>query len=639
ATDIYNQVIGQSNITMGATVGILLVIPSIISFLVDKKISKSVVSVDSSAKDYIIGKNKIRDSILGGITYLTSILILILVIAVIAAAFIKQWPYDLSFTFKWFKVSPIGISTLNIFINTIFVALISSVLGTIIAILAAYVTERGTGFEKIRKALDWFGILPLAIPGLVIGVSYLLFFNQSSNPLRVLYGTFVIMIFANIIHFFSMPYMTIKGSMKKIDKEYENVSETMGIPWYAVFDRVILPLSKQAVLESFQYYFLNSMVTISALVFLYTTRTNVAAVEMVSTYDEGYLSSTAAIAVLILLINIIVKYGITFYNKRKDISERDKEMEVYKILQVIQENEEISQRGIAAHSGISLGKVNYIMRDAIKKEYIKKEKCGNKIKYCITDKGFEVIKENIETLKEDVILISRDSDKKVKNAVILAAGFQKEFEYTPAGLKVIGGSVIQNAVSKLKRNGIENIYIVTGYGEEKIKADLKDEKNITFISSKNFKETGSMTSLALIDEYIDDDFILLEGDILFEERALIELLNSNKRECIVLTETSGSGDEEFVQSKHGYIFKLGKDIHQFNRVDGELVGISKISYKLYQLMMREYKENMNPLLNYEYILLDVSKDFKVFCLKLEGLDWGEIDNLEQYNLVKDKIFK
>lgn len=75
------------------------------------------------------------------------------------------------------------------------------------------------------------------------------------NPLKFIYGTFAIMIFANIIHFFSMPYMTIKGILKKIDSEYENMSEAMGVLWYKVFDSVILPLSKSAIIESFQYYF------------------------------------------------------------------------------------------------------------------------------------------------------------------------------------------------------------------------------------------------------------------------------------------------------------------------------------------------------------------------------------------------
>lgn len=166
---------------------------------------------------------------------------------------------------------------------------------------------------------------------------------------------------------------------------------------------------------------------------------------------------------------------------------------------------------------------------------------------------------------------------------------------------------------------------------------LKDEKDIIYVVNDNYNTTASMESLALASKYIKEDFILIEGDLFFEDKALKELLDSEKRDCILLTKRSKSGDEEFVQLKNNYLFKLGKDIHQFNRVDGELVGIIKVSYNLLDLMMKEYKENMNSLLNYEYILLDVSRNFKVSCLKIEDLIWGEIDNITQYERVK-KIF-
>ena len=210
ATDIYKQVIGQSNITMGATVGILLIIPSIISFLVDRRVGKSVTAIDSAAKDYVIKENKLRDRLISFFVYLICTVIVIIFMTVIMAAFVEQWPYNLNITTKWFNVSTVGTTPLKIFANTLFVSIISAVLGTIIAILAAYITERGIGFERLRKFIDWMSITPLAIPGLVIGLSYLLFFNKSINPMKFIYGTFIILIFANIIHFFIMPYMTIK---------------------------------------------------------------------------------------------------------------------------------------------------------------------------------------------------------------------------------------------------------------------------------------------------------------------------------------------------------------------------------------------------------------------------------------------
>ncbi|GEM_PF-1473634 len=401
---------------------------------------------------------------------------------------------------------------------------ISAILGTIVAILTAYVTQRGTGFNRMRKFLDWIGI-----------------------------------------------------------------------------------------------------------VFLYTTKTKVAAVEMVATYDEGYIASTAAIAVMILITNLIVKYGIEFYEAKDRNDKKEKDMDIYRTIQAINEEDGLSQRKLAGRVGVSLGKMNSIIKECIKNQWISKTEINKIVKYEVTEKGFELLRQNIGSIKEDRILISKDSKRNIKTAVILAAGERDDFEVSPAGLYIDENTtVIEEAIRKLKFNGIEKIIVVAGYGKDKIKEILKDKEGIIVVESDNYKESGSMGSLALASKHIDDDFILLEGDLLFENKALHVLIESIKGECILLTDISGSGDEEFVQLKSQCLFKLGKDIHQFNRVDGELVGIIKISYKLLELMMKEYKDNINPLLNYEYILLDVARDFKVSCLKIDNLIWSEIDNKEQY---------
>ena len=318
STDVYKQVIGQSNITMGATVGILLIIPSIISFIVDLKASKKEISLDSKATDFRIRESNSRDIMLSIICYAVSLVIMLMIVAVFLAAFTKQWPYNLSFTLEWFNLSSSGISIWSIYFNTVFVAIMSAIIGTIISLLIAYVTQRFTGFSKARKVLDLLTMIPLAIPGLLVGLSYLLFFNKATNPLNFIYGSFIILVLANVIHFMSVPYITMKGRMKKIESEYESVGETLGASWTTIFGDVILPLSKYSILESFSYMFLNSMMTISAIVFLYAPKTKVAAVEMLAKYDEGFLASTAAIAILILVTNVVVKYGIEYFINKKE---------------------------------------------------------------------------------------------------------------------------------------------------------------------------------------------------------------------------------------------------------------------------------------------------------------------------------
>lgn len=308
ATDVFKQVIGQQNVTLGATIGMLLIIPSIIAFAADRVISKRNIGVDSKARPYIIKENKVRDLIFTIFNIITAAVISVLFITIIFAAFVKRWPYDLSFTLQWFKIKTLGKSVIEIYRDTIFVALISAILGTIITIISSYSSERVKEFKFLRGGVKLLSLLPLALPGLVVGLSFVLHFNNKSNPLSFIYGTFGILILANMLHFYSVPFLTLTGNMQQLDREYENLSESLGIPWYNVFVKVIIPMSKVAIVESFSYLFINSMMTVSAVTFLYTTKTKVASVEMIDRYDAGDVSTAAAIAVLTILTNIVFKY-------------------------------------------------------------------------------------------------------------------------------------------------------------------------------------------------------------------------------------------------------------------------------------------------------------------------------------------
>lgn len=316
STDIYKYVIGQQNIAMGATVGMLLIIPSVMVFVVDQIINRRSSSIDSKAKNYVIQENKVRDLISLVCNVLISMIIIIIFITVFFASFVKNWPYDLSLTLKWYNINTFGVSALEIYKNTILVSIMTALLGTLIVFLTAYMTERSNIFKKVRKGLYFLSTLPLSLPGLVIGLSFVLFFNSKDNVLNFIYGTFAILVIANIVHFFSVPFLSITSNMKKIDKEYESVSEALGVPWYKVLINVIIPMSVPALLESFSYYFVNSMMTISAVVFLYTSKTRIASVEMVNRYDNGDVATATAVAVMIILTNIIFKI---IFNKAVEI--------------------------------------------------------------------------------------------------------------------------------------------------------------------------------------------------------------------------------------------------------------------------------------------------------------------------------
>ncbi|MGL5122751.1 MAG: putative 2-aminoethylphosphonate ABC transporter permease subunit [Fusobacteriaceae bacterium] len=311
ATDVYKQVIGQQNMGIGSAVGILLIIPAFLAFLVDMIFQKKGIKISSKATNYKIRKNIYRDIVCNFFNYSVTCVILIFFTVVVLASLVKTWPYDMSLNFDAFNFTVMGENIWKIFGNSILVGILTAFLGTILCFFIAYFIEREKEFIVIRKIGYFLSVLPNAIPGLTIGLAYIFFFNSPVNPINFLYGSFGILIIANIIHFFTTPFLSITAALKKLDREYETISSLMGVPWYKTVFKVIIPLSLDSILESFSYYFVNSMITISAVVFLYTTNTRVASVMMISKTDSGETRTASAIAVMIICVNIIFKLIMT----------------------------------------------------------------------------------------------------------------------------------------------------------------------------------------------------------------------------------------------------------------------------------------------------------------------------------------
>lgn len=313
-------------------------------------------------------------------------------------------------------------------------------------------------------------------------------------------------------------------------------------------------------------------------------------------------------------------------------------MDKFNVLKLILEDSCISQRKISELLNISLGKVNSILKESIQNREIDIIKNGNKVIYRITDLGKACLEENLKNIKENQLEIDIDKVNVVTEAVILAAGKRKDFDIPVATLNLEDTTIIQRNIKILRDNGIRKIVVIAGYNKEMLYNLLKEEKDVILVDNDRYSWTGNMQSLALAKNIIENDFILIEGDLIFEESVISKLISNDKRNTIIITNESGSGDEGFVQLKDGYLFKLAKDIHQFNRIDGEMIGISKISINLFKLMLQEFESNVNPYLNYDYMLLDVSRDYKVPCLKIDDLTWGEIDTKDQYGKVVNNIY-
>ncbi|WP_315081672.1 NTP transferase domain-containing protein [uncultured Clostridium sp.] len=308
------------------------------------------------------------------------------------------------------------------------------------------------------------------------------------------------------------------------------------------------------------------------------------------------------------------------------------------ILKILNNNFNINQRDLSKRTNISLGKVNSILKEFTLDGTIERIINNRGILYRVTEKGMKILEENLASAKNTRLKIHEEDNESVKEAVILAAGRARDFGKPVGMLEIEDFKLIDRTLNILKENGINKITIITGYESVCYEEYFKNNKNINLVKSDKYKWTGTMYSLSLAREYVKDDFLLIENDLIFEKRAIKELIESKSRDCILLTNESGSGDEAFVEIRDNHLFKMSKDIHQFNRIDGEMIGITKISHKLYQMMLEEFKDNINPYLNYEYVLLDVARNYNISFVKIDDLAWGDADTKKEYENILNHLY-
>jgi iron(III) transport system permease protein len=180
-------------------------------------------------------------------------------------------------------------------------------LGTLLTFGGAYIVERCRSLAS--GPLYLLSILPVSIPGMVLGLAYIFAFNQPDSILNRLYGTTAILVISNVIHYFTVGFLTAATSIKQMDAEFENVSASLGVPFYRTFWRVTVPIALPSILAISMYFFLNAMVTLSAVVFLVAPGTELAAVSVLLMDDAGDTAQAAAMSVLIVLIGIAVRSG------------------------------------------------------------------------------------------------------------------------------------------------------------------------------------------------------------------------------------------------------------------------------------------------------------------------------------------
>ncbi len=313
ATDIYKQVIGRHDFQMGAVVGMILLIPAIISFGADRYVQKKQsAQFSSKAVPYQPRPEKIRDLFFTGFCATIALLLLIILGVAATASLVTFWPYNLTLSLAHYNFDMMDGGGWSSFYNSLKMAGATALFGTIIIFSGAYLVEKSRGFHRFRTFIQLLAMTPMAIPGLVLGLAYVFFFNNPANPLHILYQTMAILVICTISHFYTVSHLTAVTALKQMDAEFESVSASLKVPFHKTFFHVSVPVAMPAILDIAMYLFLNAMTTVSAVVFLYSPDTSLASLAVLNMDDAGDIAPAAAMGMMIVSISILVRivYGL-----------------------------------------------------------------------------------------------------------------------------------------------------------------------------------------------------------------------------------------------------------------------------------------------------------------------------------------
>lgn len=300
---MYQDVIGMLDFGKGSVIGMILLIPALIACILDM-MNRDKGNSAFVGKPYVIKDNAARDRVAKGIILIMVIMIFLPIGSFSVLGFIKSYPIDMSLSFAN-VIQATRMGALRYLKNSLIISISVAFLGTAMALFNAYMTARNR--TRLSYILHLFSITSLAIPGIVLGLSYVMFFKKS-----LIYGTFAMLFLVNSMHFFASPYLMAYNSFGKINENLEDVGDAMGIGKWSIVRDVLLPQSKGTILEMMSYFFVNSMMTISAVSFLANVNTKPIALMITQFEGQMQLECAAFVSLLILIVNVAMKAIVHF---------------------------------------------------------------------------------------------------------------------------------------------------------------------------------------------------------------------------------------------------------------------------------------------------------------------------------------
>lgn len=322
ASVLYRQMLGSvPDFGKGSVVAIIMLVPSVVSIIILTYLERYNIRYNR-VSSVELKKSYVRDTVCSILSVLFCVCVVSIFAVIFVIPFVQDWPYKTSFSIVHFKTALLNEGLSEVYKNSIIVAILTAVIGTAMAYAAALVTARSNAAAKSKKVIDYIAMVTNTIPGMVLGLAFLFTFSGT-----FLQGTFAIIIICNIIHYFSTPYLMIKGSLEKMNASWETTAMLMGDNWIKTIFRVVTPNAASTLIEVFGYYFVNAMVTISAVIFIAGARTMVLTTKIKELQYYNKFNEVFVLSLLILATNLTAKLVIGLLsdvNKVKEFKEKIK---------------------------------------------------------------------------------------------------------------------------------------------------------------------------------------------------------------------------------------------------------------------------------------------------------------------------
>lgn len=302
STRLYNEMLGSlPDFNTGSAVSIIMLLPSILSIILISVLNKYNIRYNKISAIELT-KSRARDIIFGLISAVIILCVLSVFAVIFIVPFVEQWPYKMNFSLEHIIEIFLDNSLMNVYKNSLLVAFMTSIFGTLIVYSTALVSARRSEHRRYGKLPDTISLIANTIPGMVLGVAYLLCFKGT-----FMHNTFAILVICNIVHYFSSPYLMMKSSLEKLNASWETTARLMGDSWIKTVVRIITPNAVSTLLEVFSYFFVNAMVTVSAVIFLASTKTMIITAKIKELQHFANFNEIFVLSILILITNLAVK--------------------------------------------------------------------------------------------------------------------------------------------------------------------------------------------------------------------------------------------------------------------------------------------------------------------------------------------